>query len=230
MTNESLILERLDAIEAQLRPLAKSAQELRELKQDLTPLGNRAFQLMIEGLQEVEAGFQLEDLMFLVKRLMRNVRNFSFMLRQMENVIEFVTDIEPLLKSAIPIVIRYLDEMERKGVFRIIRSTLDVRAKIADAYTPEDIDRIGDGLVALLGLTEKLSDPSIISFLHRATDMLSEMDLESSKQAGPCTMASALFNREIREGLGVMIQLTKAMGMLKESTNDPVADLETAAR
>lgn len=224
MENEALILERLDAIEARMAPLAKSVHEISELKKDLTPLGNKAFQLMIEGLQEVEAGFQLEDLMFLAKRLMRNVRNFSFLLRQMESIIEFATDIEPLLKAAIPNMIQHLDELEQKGVFRVIRSTLDVRAKIADTYTPEDIDRIGDGMVALMGLAEKLSDPSVISFLHRATDTLSELNLEESKRVGPWGMATALFDDEIKDGLGVLLQFTKAAGKMKASFTETQAE------
>lgn len=220
MENETLILERLDEIEARIAPLTKSVQEIRELKQDLTPLGNKAFQLMIEGLQEVEAGFQLEDLIFLAKRLMRNVRNLNFLMQQMESLIEFARDVEPLLKAAIPNMIQHLDVLEQKGVFRIIRSTLDVRAKIADTYTPEDIDRIGDGMVALLGLAEKLSDPTVISFLHRATDMLSELNLEESRRVGPGRMASALFDGEIKDGLGVLLQFTKAAGKLKPSATE----------
>ena len=104
-------------------------------------------------------------------------------------------------------------------MFRILKSTLDIRAKIANAYTPEDIDQIGDGIVGLLGLAKKLSDPATLAFLHKTTDMLSEVDLAGSKKLGACGMASALFNSEVKEGLGVLIQLTKAMGRLKEDGN-----------
>lgn len=215
MTNEELILQRLDAIESQLSPLIKSANEMMELKNDLIPLGNTAVQVMIEELREVEAAFNLDDVFHLLKQTMRNIGNFSFMLKQMENMIEFVTDLEPLMKSAVPNVISHLDDLERKGVFRIIKATMDVRAKIASSYTPEDIEQIGDGAVAMLSLAKKMSDPKVIDFLERAVGMLSEVDLDASKKVGPLGLMSAGFNSEIKEGLGVMMELTKAMGKLK---------------
>ncbi|MBW2368236.1 MAG: DUF1641 domain-containing protein [Deltaproteobacteria bacterium] len=219
MTNEELILQRLDSLESQISPLVKSATELKELKDDIIPLGNTAVQLLIQELQEVEAGFQLEDLFLLIKQVMRNTRNFSFALRQMENIIEFVTDLEPLLKSAVPLMIDHLDTLERKGVFRILQATLDVRAKVAEAYTAEDIDKIGDGAVAMMALAKKMGDPNTLGFLEKAIDMLPEIKLEKTKKVGPLGLVSAGFNSEIKQGLGVLMQLTKALGKLSNGND-----------
>jgi len=147
MANEELIIERLDRIEAQLAPMVKAAKGMTELKEDVTPLLNLAVKQMIEELQDIESSFQLEDLLLLLKRLMRSTRNITFALNQLENVIDFVETVEPLMKSAVPQLINYLDDMEQRGVFRIIKATLDIRAKLATAYTAEDIDKIGDGVV-----------------------------------------------------------------------------------
>ncbi|MBW1836466.1 MAG: hypothetical protein JRI99_05810 [Deltaproteobacteria bacterium] len=53
-------MERLDHIEAQLAPLAKSVKDINDFKNDLTPLTNNAIQLMIKELEDVESGFQKE--------------------------------------------------------------------------------------------------------------------------------------------------------------------------
>ena len=74
MTNEEQILERLDRIEAQLAPISQTASNLKELKDDLVPLSGQAFRLMIRELEDVESGFQLEDLMGLTKRLLRSMK------------------------------------------------------------------------------------------------------------------------------------------------------------
>ena len=92
MTNEELILQKLENLENQLEPMLKFGNNMRELKEDLVPLQNHAFQLMLNELQEVEAGFQLEDLFQLIKQVMRGTKNFIFLLRQMESMIEFVKD------------------------------------------------------------------------------------------------------------------------------------------
>ena len=62
MTNEDKILKKLEQLEADMAPLLKLGHNMIELKDDILPLQNQAFQLMIRELQEVEAGFELDDL------------------------------------------------------------------------------------------------------------------------------------------------------------------------
>ncbi|MBI5897073.1 MAG: DUF1641 domain-containing protein [Desulfobacterales bacterium] len=215
MTNEELILQRLDSLETKLDPLIKDRQKWSELKDDMIPLQNQAVGLLIEQLQEVEAGFQLEDALTLAKRSMRSIKNFLFALKAMDNIIDFVNDLEPLLKSAVPKMIEHLDELERKGVFRIIKSTLGIRAKVAAAYDHHDIEKIGDGIVAMLALAKKMADPKTMAFLEKMVEIPGSVDLAQTRKVGPVGLISAGFDPEIKEGLGVMIALTKAMGKLK---------------
>jgi len=218
MTNEELILEKLERLETQIQPLIKTSEKFAELKNDLIPISNHATALLIKELTEVEAGFQLEDFVSLTKEAMRNTRNFTFALKQMASMIEFVKDLEPLLKSAVPQTIHYLNELEQKGVFRIIKATVDLRTKVAASYTAEDIDMMGDGIVALLGLTKTLSDPKTVELLDKLSRIPSKVELENAKSVGVFGLASAGFNPEISKGLGVLMELTKAMGRIDSET------------
>ncbi|MGB9440673.1 MAG: DUF1641 domain-containing protein [Desulfobacterales bacterium] len=229
MTNEELILERLDRIEAQLAPISETAGGIKDLREDLIPLSGQAFRLLIRELEDVESSFQLEDLLKLFKRSLRSIKHITFALEQLENIVDFVTTIEPLLKSAVPQVINYLDDLEQKGVLRIITATLDVRAKIASAYTAEDIDQIGDGAVTLLGLAKKLSDPVAIDFLEKIAGLPAKVDLAGAKPVGPFGMLGALSSKEARQGLGVFMELTKAMGSLKNGGGRVVEQAEPIA-
>ncbi len=215
MTNEELILERLDRIEARLAPVTATASSISELREDLIPLSGQAFRLLIRELEDVESGFQLEDLLALMKRFLRSINHIIFSLEQLENIVDFVTTIEPLLKSAVPQVINYLDDLEQRGVLRIITSMLDVRAKIAAAYSPEDVDEIGDGAVVALGLAKQLADPKAAEFLGKMAALPSKVNLANAKPVGPFGMLGALGSKQAREGLGVLMELTKAMGELK---------------
>ena len=224
MTNEELILERLDRIEAQLAPITQTASGIKELREDLIPLSGQATRLLIQELEDVESSFQLEDLMTLLKRSLRSVKDIIFALDQLENIVDFATTIEPLLKSAVPQIINYLDDLEQRGVLRIISSTLDVRAKIATTYSPEDIDQIGDGAVVALGLTKKLSDPKAKQFLEKLAELPSKVDLADAKPVGLFGMLKALSDKQAREGLGVLMELTKAMGELKNGGSKNVSE------
>ncbi len=188
---------------------------MNELKEDLTPLAGNAVKLLIRELQDVESSFQLKDLLDMWKQLLRSVRNITYSLNQLGNIVDFITTLEPLLKGSVPQLIHYLDELEQRGVFRVINATLGVRAKIAKAYTPEDIDVIGDGLVALLGLAKKLTTPQTIAFLEGLAEMPMSVNLASAKDVGPFGLLKASSSKEVKEGLGVLMELTKGLGKLK---------------
>ena len=224
MTNEELIMERLDRIEAQIAPLAESARGLKELRDDMMVIAHPATQVLIKELQDVESSFQLQDLMKLTKQTLRNIKNITFALEQLESSIDLATTAEPLLRTAVPQAIRYLDDLEKRGVFRIMGATLDIRAKIATAYTPEDIDKIGDGIVAFLGLAQKIADPQSVAFMEKFAEIPSKLDLAVSKDCGPWGLFSACSDPEVKKGLGVIMELTKAMGKLKPNGNGAASD------
>jgi hypothetical protein len=112
MNNEEMILDRLHRLEQEIAPVSDSAKSIRELKEDLAPRVNEAVKALIVELADVEADFQLEDLLFLIKKAMRNVRNLTFTLDQLKNLIDFFLIAEPLFKSTVPQIIFYLDDLE----------------------------------------------------------------------------------------------------------------------
>ncbi len=215
MENEKLILEKISNIEAQLEPLVRPTLRNQELKDDLMPLMNQGMAMLIEELLDVGSSFDLGDFFELIKQVMRSTNNINYSLKQLGNVIEFIQDVEPLMKSAVPQLIGYLDNLEKAGVLRIIVSALDVRAKIAKAYSADDIDAIGDGFVVMLGLAKQLTDPKSVEFINKLMGIPGDIDLKNVKSAGVGKLMTAGFDSEIQAGLGVMLELTKAMGKLK---------------
>ncbi len=215
MNNEELILNRLDRLEQEIAPMADSARSIQELREDLTPRVNEAVKALIVELADIEADFQLEDLLYLIKKSLRNVRNLTFALDQLKNLVDFVITAEPLLKSTVPQIIYALDELEQKGVFNLLTRSLEVVKKIAETYTAEDMDQIGNGLVKLLGVAKKLSTPEAITILDNAAELPAKIDLSQAKETGAFGLLWAMGNKEVKEGLGVLLQLTKGLAALK---------------
>ena len=213
-SQENLILERLERMEGQLQTLVKSQESLTELKNDLAPLINSAFKIMLDELRTVETGFQLEDLFALLKQSLRSVRNLTLALEMLENLSELWKCIEPLLKSAVPNLIYYMDNLERRGVFRTYAAMLEVRAKVAAHYDPEEMATMSDAFVLLLSMLKKLSDPQMIDFMNRILDLPMSIKLEEAKPLGPIGMLTAMGSKEGRQGLGVAMELTRALGKL----------------
>ena len=216
MTNEEQILERLDRLEQQVAPIAASARSLGELRDEMGPRVNEAVHFMINELAEVESDFQLEDLLYLSKNLMRNVNNLSFSLDQLKNLIDFALTAEPLMKSTVPQLIFFLDDLEQKGVFRLLNLMLEVTKKIGATYSTEELDQIGDGLIGLLGVLKKVTTPESISFLEKAAEIPARTDLTQARKVGAFGMLGAMGNDDVKEGLGIVLELTKSLSVLKE--------------
>lgn len=225
MTNEELILERLDRIEQrlegvdrvekQMAAFAGPWENLTDLGRDLSLLVDPAVRKLTEEMVEVEIGFQMEDFFDLIKSLLPRLKYISWSLDQLENLIDWWSDMEPLLKLAVPKVVDYLDELEQKGIFRINAAVLEMYGKIATNYHTEDIDAMGDGFVRMHGVVKKLSNPALIQFLDKLIDIPLEIDLEEAKPAGPFGLLWRLRSQECRDGLGILVELTKALGKLK---------------
>lgn len=215
MNNEQVIMEQLEHLGQEVAILTDSARSLRELRDDLSPRVNETVKVLIEQLAEIEADVQFEDLVALLKNLMRNVRNLGWSVDQLKNLIDFLRTVEPLLKSAVPQAIFFLDQLERQGVFQVLASMVGVLEKIAETYTPEDIEQIGNGLVPLVGVVKKLTAPEAMNLLDKAAEVPARVDLSQAKAVGPFGMLFALGNSEVKQGMGVVLELTKALSQLK---------------
>ncbi len=213
-SKEDLLLERLDRMEGQLNTLVKAQQSSAELKADIAPLLNSTVRLLIDELGVVESGFQLEDIFTLLKQAMRNLRKFTQAMEMMENLFELWDCMEPLMKSAVPNLINYMDNLERRGVLRTYAAMLEVRAKVAAHYDPEEIAAMSDSFVLLLSMLKKLSDPQMIDFMNRILELPMAINLGEAKPLGPLGMLTAMGSKEARQGLGVAMELTKALGKL----------------
>jgi uncharacterized protein YjgD (DUF1641 family) len=234
MTNDELILEKLARIEARLDGVARVEQQLQkfaapwenlsDLGRDLSFLTEPAVRRLTEELVEVESGFQLEDFFTLIKRLLPSLKYLSWSLEQLENLIDWWRDMEPLLKLGVPKLIDFLDALEHKGIFRINAAVLEMYGKIATHYDAGDIAAMGDGFVLMHGMVKKLSNPEMIRFLDKLTDVPLEVNLEEVKPVGALGMLWRLRSRECQEGLGVLVELTKALGKLKAGPPPEVAE------
>jgi len=218
MTYEEMIIQRLDRLENQVTPMADTARAVGELREELAPRVNEAVHALIRELADVEADFQLEDLLYFIKKVLRNLKNLNYTLDQLKNIIDFTVTVEPLLKSSVPQLIFYLDELERSGVFRMFNEMLAVVKKIGANYTKEDWEQVGAGMARLADSLKTLTRPQSIELIERAAALPQRIDLSAAKPTGPVGLLFALGDKEARKGLGVLVELTRGLAALQPAT------------
>ncbi|MEW6657698.1 MAG: DUF1641 domain-containing protein [Thermodesulfobacteriota bacterium] len=195
MTNEEMLLERLARIEERLEGIARVEKQVQEwakpweslsdLGKDLSILMDPAARRLTEELVEVEIGFQLEDFFALLKRLLPSLRYITWGLEQMENLIDWWADMEPVLKIAVPKMIDQLDVLEQQRVF---------------------------------GIFSKMFSVEMLQFMERLADVALTARLEEAKPRGPLGLLWQMRSPECRQGLGVLLELTRALGQMRPET------------
>jgi uncharacterized protein YjgD (DUF1641 family) len=212
VASDERILEEIAALRAEIAPLAQAARSMESLKRDLTPRVEEAVRVLIVELSDVESDFQLEDLLVLVKKSMRNVRTFSRALDQLASLLSLVDNLEPLVRQSVPVWIAALESLEQKGLFTVLRGLLQGMEKISAAFGEEDMERMGEGLVVMMGLARNLGEPGAASILSRLTAAPAGVRVDEVREAGPLAIVRALRDPAIRRGIGLMLELTRAIG------------------
>ncbi len=215
MTNEEKILERLERIEEKITPIVESAASIKELKLELAPRVNEAVLYLIEELADIEADFQLEDLISLCKKALRNIKNINFSMDMLKNIIDFAITAEPLMKKTVPEIILFFDDLEQNNVFKILDLSLQTLKEIGRSYSEEELQEIANGLVRLTGLLKNLTRSEALELFEKASTLPAVIDLSASKPAGPFSILWAMGDDRIKQGLGVLLELTKGLSTLK---------------
>jgi uncharacterized protein YjgD (DUF1641 family) len=172
---------KVDALTAQVEFLAEEArlqksrrQEWDELKGDLTPVASEVYRLTVQQLDEIEGYVQLEDIVRVLKRLMRNTRNIEQMLDQLESISELSSELTPLTEEMFLMLMSRLDEMERKGYFSFIQGGMQIMDTVVSNFTEDDVRQLGDNIVLILNTVKEMTQPEAMQLLQSTATVMME--------------------------------------------------------
>jgi hypothetical protein len=180
----ALLHEKVDQLTAQVEILTDHAEieqsrrrELDELKADLIPIGNQLVKLTINELAEIGTEFELEDLIYLLKRVLRNTQLILTMMDRFEALTGIADEMELLGKQVFSTTIEGLDRLEREGFFAIARESWGVLEKIVAEIDPADIRSIGEdsGSPSSIALLRELNQPEVRKGMARLLQIVKVM-------------------------------------------------------
>lgn len=181
------------------RQQQRRRQEWQELQNDLTPIVNDVFRISVNELEEVESYVQLEDILRLFKRLLRNTHNLEQMLDQLESTMALVQEMTPLTQDAFMSLMTRLDEAEQKGYFAFIRGGMGVMDKVVTSFSEEDIEQLGDNVVYILQTVKEMTQPEIMSMVRDSVEVLREEEPE--KDPSLFSIMRQLNDPEVKRGI-----------------------------
>ena len=172
---------KIDALTEQVAFLTEEArqekrrrQEWDELKNDLTPVAGDVYRLAVRELAEVDGYFSSEDLLRLMKRLVRNTRNLEQMLDQLESFSALWQDVSPLTQDAFLALMNRLEEAEQKGFFAFMRGGMNIAEQVVTSFGEEDLQQLGDNIVLILQTVKEMTQPEIMTLMRNTAESLQE--------------------------------------------------------
>ena len=164
----ALINEKVDHLTTQIAFLTQQAEsqqrrarEFDELKADLVPIGNQLIHLTINELEEIGTEFELEDLLFLLKRVLRNTHLILTMMDRFESLMGIADEVELLGKQVFSSAVEALDKLEQTGLFT---EAGDLFNTLSQENTLSDLNRMLKAFHA--EENEGADAPSLLSLLR----------------------------------------------------------------
>ena len=171
------LAEQMAFLTEQAESQQRRARDFDELKADLIPIGNQLVNLTIQELEEIGTEFELEDLLYLLKRVLRNSNLILAMMDRFEALMGIADEVELLGKQVFSTVVEELDRLESNGTFtqggELLRSLSDGETladlnRALQAFKPEPE---GD-TPSLFSILKEINQPEARRGLSRLLNML----------------------------------------------------------
>jgi uncharacterized protein YjgD (DUF1641 family) len=207
--------QKLDRLTTQVEFLTEEAhrqkrrqQEWDELKNDLIPIGNDIFRLTVAQLEEVQSHAQIEDILRLLKRLLRNTRTLEQMLDQLESMSELWNDISPLSQDAFLSLMNQLNAMEQKGYFIFLQGGLDIADRIVTSFSEDDVQQLGENIVLIMQTVKEMTQPEIMTMLKNTAHAV---QVDTPVDTSLLSIFRQMNDPAVRTGLVKTMQVLKSM-------------------
>jgi uncharacterized protein YjgD (DUF1641 family) len=209
-TQIAVLIEKIDTLTAMVDAQRRRQLEMEELQHDLLPIVNHAIKLSIDELAEIGNDFKLEDLLYLLKRLLRNTHLLIGLMDQLEAAAALGAETRILSKQVFNSSVETLDHMEREGYFAFARGSWYILEQIVSEFSEEDVRALGDNVVTILKTVRTMTQPEIMTLANTAVQTLSQDDDRGDKTSA-WALLRELNDPKVRKGLVRMLNLVKVL-------------------
>jgi uncharacterized protein YjgD (DUF1641 family) len=213
------INRKLDVILEEIELQRRHRREMEELKEDLMRVGNDLYQSAVVELQEVSDHMETGDVVHLLKRILRNVNNITRTVERLENAQDFMKDFTPISRELFIDAMGRLDELDRKGYFEFLGELARVGEAIVTNFSPEDVRRLGENIVAILETVKNLSQQDVLSTVNNALAVYRKINVDVPDEVSTWRLLKELNTPETRRGLAYLIRFQKSLVELEAETN-----------
>ena len=207
----TVLNSKLDHLTGLLEAQQRRQEGMDELRRDLVPIGNQLVKLTIDQLAEIDSEFQLEDLLYLVKRLLRNTRKLTMLLDRFDAVMDLADEATLIGPQVFDQAVATLDQFERKGYFRFAQEGMQIVDRVVSEFSEDDVRALGDNIVLILNTVKDLTQPEILGFV-RNTLMIAEQEIDKPVDTSYAGLLRQMRDPAVRRGLALSMRVLHVIG------------------
>lgn len=204
-----LLHKKIDFLTEQVMETQRRQRELEELKKDLTPVVTDLMSTVVEELDQIAPYFTSEDLIHLLKKLLRNTRQITGAFEQFESVKDFIRDAAPLSKAVFDDLVERADDMEKRGYFEFFRAAFGVIDTIVANYSAEDIRQLGENVTTILDTVKQMTQPEIMQAVQNAMTVYQDIDIVQPEKVSTFSLIKQMFDPEVQRSLATGLAILK---------------------
>lgn len=217
-TDLAILNQKIDYLTEIIEAQRKRQLELEELQRDMIPVVNSMIKLSIDELAEIGNDFQLEDLLFLFKRLLRNTPLLIELMDRLEAAHGLMEELELMGKPMFNQVVERMDQMEREGYFDFARGGWYIMEQLVEEFDEEDIYALGDNIVTIMKTVRAMTQPEILSIANNAIGAIEE-PVDIPEKVSFMDLMRQLSDPDVRKGMMRLLGMVKAF-----AADQPVAE------
>ena len=203
---------KLDFIVEELAHQKRHRLEMQDLKDDLTIVAKDLYQTSVVELEEISDHVKPGDLVYLLKKLLRNANNISKAFDQLESFRDLLMDLQPITKEVYRDALVKLEELERKGYFELVRHSGGIMDDAVDTLIEEDLEKLRGNIPRLIRWLKSVTQPGTLQSLETLVVALERGEASARQDVSLLGLAREMNTPEARRGMAAFIEFVKGLG------------------
>jgi len=192
-----------------------------DLIDDLSIVGKDAFNGVVEGLDNAGIELDGDSIKHLILLFIRNVDNINTLMMTLENVMDLVKDISPIIKEVGIDAVDKFKEIDDKGYFEVLRQFMNALDNVMKKFPKENLEGLGEKIESVLNTLLVIIDPAFMSKIGMFVETYKGIDHENIPEYSIFKVMRELNKPGMKKSIGFIMTFLKDINTKELSPKQP---------
>lgn len=180
-----------------------------DLVDDISIVGKDAFSSVVDGLDNAGIELDPDSIKYLILGFIRNVDNINTLMMTLENVMDLVKDVGPIIKEVGIDAADKFKEIDDKGYFEVFKQFMKALDNVMTKFPKEDLEGLGDKIESVLDTLLIIIDPAFMEKIGMFVQTYKEIDTENIPSYSIWKVMREFNKPEMKKSIGFIMTILK---------------------